>query len=261
MFNYKLLLVPDSPRPGDSHCLQHLSPGGPYHITSIVWLCSQQDMVPRDFLSSCILSNFHYKISVIHHLPKGGIVQNFGQLLPVFLNKTAISIWGMTVLGCQGCLVPCRTFRTTGLLAINANSTSAQASLWQSKMPLSSVQFSSVAQSCLTLRPHGLQHARPPCPSPTPRVYSNSCPSNHFILCRPLLLSPSIFPSIRVFSSESVLRIRWPKYWGFSFNISPSNEHSGLISLRRTSLCVVIHKHHLYPSRTHLIFVLVKIME
>ena len=57
-------------------------------------------------------------------------------------------------------------------------------------------------------------------------------PSNHLILCRPLLLLPSIFPNIRVFSNESVLRIRWPKYWSFSFNISPSNEHPGLISLR-----------------------------
>ena len=57
-------------------------------------------------------------------------------------------------------------------------------------------------------------------------------PSNHFILCRPLLFSPSIFPSIRVFTNESALRIRWPKYWSFSFNISPSNEHSGLISFR-----------------------------
>ena len=57
-------------------------------------------------------------------------------------------------------------------------------------------------------------------------------PSNHFILCHPLLLPPSIFPSIRVFSNESALRIRWPKYWSYSFNISPSNEHSGLISLR-----------------------------
>ena len=56
-------------------------------------------------------------------------------------------------------------------------------------------------------------------------------PSNHLVLCRPLLL-PSIFPSIRVFSNKSVLRIRWPKYWSFSFNISPSNEHSGLISFR-----------------------------
>ena len=57
-------------------------------------------------------------------------------------------------------------------------------------------------------------------------------PSNHLILCRPLLLPPSTFPSIRVFSNESVLRIRWPKYWSFSFSISPSNEHSELISFR-----------------------------
>ena len=57
-------------------------------------------------------------------------------------------------------------------------------------------------------------------------------PSNHLILCRPLLLLPSIFPSIRVFSSESALHIRWPKYWSFSFNISPSNGHPGLISFR-----------------------------
>ena len=57
-------------------------------------------------------------------------------------------------------------------------------------------------------------------------------PSNHFILCHPLLLLPSTFPSIRVFSSESALRIRWPKYWSFGFSISPSNEYSGLISFR-----------------------------
>ena len=57
-------------------------------------------------------------------------------------------------------------------------------------------------------------------------------PSNHLILCHPLLLLPSIFPSIRVFSNGSALRIRWPKYWSFSFNISPSNEHLGLISFR-----------------------------
>ena len=57
-------------------------------------------------------------------------------------------------------------------------------------------------------------------------------PSNHLFLCHPLLLPPSIFPSIRVFSNESVLRIRWPKYWSFSFNINPSNEYSGLISFR-----------------------------
>ena len=92
-----------------------------------------------------------------------------------------------------------------------------------------------------SLRPHGLQHARLPCPSPTPRVYSNSCPlsmmpSNHLILCHALLLLPSIFPRIRVFSSESVLRIRWPKYWSFSFSISLSNEYSGLISFRMDCL-------------------------
>ena len=57
-------------------------------------------------------------------------------------------------------------------------------------------------------------------------------PSNHLILCRPVLLLPSIFPSIRVFSNESALHIRWPKYWSFSFSISPSNEHPGLISFR-----------------------------
>ena len=62
--------------------------------------------------------------------------------------------------------------------------------------------------------------------------FKSVMPSNHLILCRPLFLLPSIFPSIRVFSSESALRIRWPKYWSFSFSISPSNEYSGLISFR-----------------------------
>ena len=108
------------------------------------------------------------------------------------------------------------------------------------------VQFSSVGQPCLTLRPHGLQHARLPCPSPTPGACSNSCPSSwwchrtilysvvhaiqpFYILCQTLFLL-SVFPSIRVFSSESVLHIGWPKYW--SFSISPSSEYSGLISFR-----------------------------
>ena len=69
--------------------------------------------------------------------------------------------------------------------------------------------------------------------SPPKLMYIESVmPSNHLILCRPLLLLPSIFPSIRVFSNESALNIRWPKYWSFSLNISPSNEHSGLISFR-----------------------------
>ena len=88
-----------------------------------------------------------------------------------------------------------------------------------------------------SLRLHGLQHSRPPCPSPTPSLLKlmsieSVMPSNHLILCRPLFLLPSTFPSIRVFSNESVLCIKWPKYWSFSFNISPSNEHSGLISFR-----------------------------
>ena len=83
-----------------------------------------------------------------------------------------------------------------------------------------------------------LQHARPPCPSPPPRhelkfvSIESVMPSNHLILCCPLLILPSIILSIRVFSNESILYIRWPKYWSFSFNISPSNEHSELISFR-----------------------------
>ena len=96
-------------------------------------------------------------------------------------------------------------------------------------------QFS---QSCPTLRPHGLQHATLPSLSITNSwsllklvSIASVMPSNHLILCRPLL-PPSVFPSIRVFSSESVLHIRWPKYWSFSFSISPSNEYSGLIFFR-----------------------------
>ena len=87
------------------------------------------------------------------------------------------------------------------------------------------------------MRPHESQHASPPCPSPTPRIYSNSCPSSvipssHLIFCRPLLLLPPIPPSIRVFFNESTLGMRWPKYSSFSVSISPSNEHPGLISFR-----------------------------
>ena len=99
-----------------------------------------------------------------------------------------------------------------------------------------SVQFSHSVMPD-SLQPHGLQHTRPPCPSPTPRVYSNSCPSSQWChrnisSCHPLLLLPLIFSSIRVFSNESALHIRWPNYWSFSFSISPSNEYSGLISFR-----------------------------
>ena len=93
-----------------------------------------------------------------------------------------------------------------------------------------SVQFSPSVMSN-SFWPHGLQHARPPCPSPTPGVYSNSCPlsrwcpSNHLILCHSLLLPPSIIPSIRVFSNDSVLCIRWPKRrLGFTKNWTDSKE-------------------------------------
>ena len=94
------------------------------------------------------------------------------------------------------------------------------------------------------------------CPSPTSRACSNSCPSampsNHLILCLPLLLLPSIIPRIRIFSNESVLHIRGPKYWNFSFSISPSSEYSGLISFRMDWLDLLavrgtlksLHQHH-----------------
>ena len=106
----------------------------------------------------------------------------------------------------------------------------------QNKLVLNSVQFSCSVVSN-TLRPHELQHARLPCPSPTPGVYSNSCPLNQWYY-------PTISSSLIPFSSclqsspalgssnESVLPIKWPKYWSFSFSISPSNERSGLISFR-----------------------------
>ena len=101
----------------------------------------------------------------------------------------------------------------------------------------SSVQFSRSVVSD-SLQPHKLQHARPPCPSPTPGVHSklmsieSVMPSSHLILCRPLLLLPPIPPRIRVFPNESTLHIRCPKYWSFSFSIIPSKEHPGLISFR-----------------------------
>ena len=98
----------------------------------------------------------------------------------------------------------------------------------------SSVQFSHSVVSD-SFWPHELLRARSPCPSPTPRVYPNSCPLSwwchpNISSRRPLLLLPSIFPNIRVFSNEPALHIRWPKYW--SFSISPSNENPGLISFR-----------------------------
>ena len=99
-------------------------------------------------------------------------------------------------------------------------------------------QLSSVAQSCPTLC-DPMNHSTPGLPvhhqlleSTQTLSIESVMPSNQLIFCRPLLLLPSIFPSIRVFSNESALRIRWPKYWSFSFNISPSSEHPGLISFR-----------------------------
>ena len=101
------------------------------------------------------------------------------------------------------------------------------------------LQFSSVAQSCLTLQPHELQLARPPCPSPTPGVHPNPCPSSR--RCHPAISSsvapsppaPQSFPASGSFPvSQLFLCMRWPKYWSFSFSISPSNEHPGLISFR-----------------------------
>ena len=100
------------------------------------------------------------------------------------------------------------------------------------------VQLSAVTQSCPTLcdpmnysMPGLPVHHQLPSP-PKPMSIESVVPSNHLILCRPLLLLPSIFPSIRVFPNESALCIRWPKYWSFSFSISPSNDYSGLISFR-----------------------------
>ena len=101
---------------------------------------------------------------------------------------------------------------------------------------MTSVQFSSVAQSCPTLcDPMDTAHQASLSITNSWSLLKlisieSGMSSNHLILCHPLLLPPSIFPSIRVFSNESALHVRWPKYWSFSFNISPSNEHPGLIS-------------------------------
>ena len=119
-----------------------------------------------------------------------------------------------------------------------------------------------------SLRPHESQHARPPCPSPTPRVHWDSTsiesvmPSSHLILCHSLLLLPPIPPSIRVFSSELTLHMRWPKYWSFSFSIIPSkeiqgwspSEWTGWISLQSKGLSRVfsnttVQKHQLFCTQ------------
>ena len=124
-----------------------------------------------------------------------------------------------------------------------------------------SVQFSCSVPSD-SLQPHGLQHTQ----ASVSITNSHSLlklmsmesvmPSNHLILCYPLLLLPSIFPSIRVFSNESVLQIRWPKYWSFSFSINPSNEYSGLISFRMDPVICLFpssFKHGVWWLLCHLI--------
>ena len=119
----------------------------------------------------------------------------------------------------------------------------------------SSVQFSRSAVSD-SLRSHESQHAKPPCPSPTPGVHSDSRPSNlskltsimsvmpssHFILCLPFLLLPLNPPSITVFSNKSTLHMRWPKYWSFSFSINPSN--GILLSRKKKHIWVSVNEVH-----------------
>ena len=123
------------------------------------------------------------------------------------------------------------------------------------KWPLVHFSLSVVSDS---LQPHESQYARPPCSSPSPGVHSNSTsmesvmPSSHLILCRPYFLLPPIPPSIRVFSNESTLCMRWLKYWSFSFGISPSKEHPGLISFRMDWLDLLAVQGTLKSSSTPL---------
>ena len=126
-------------------------------------------------------------------------------------------------------------------------------------LPVVLVQSLSRVQLFVT---HGLQHARLPCPSLSPGVFSKLMsielvmPSNHLILCHPLLLLPSVSPSIRVFFSESALHIGWPKYWRFSFSISPSNEYSGLIFFRTDWFDLLVVRETLKSLLQFLVFLL-----
>ena len=134
---------------------------------------------------------------------------------------------------------------------------------------LSYTYFTSVQFSCSvvsnSLWPHEPQHARPPFPSPTPEVYPKSCPLSrwcHLTISSSIvsLLLPSLFPSIRIFSNESVLYIRWPKCWSFSFNIGPSSEYSRLISFKMDWLgLLAVHGTHksllqYYSSRASILW-------
>ena len=139
-------------------------------------------------------------------------------------------------------ILPCKILWTEGpgrLQSIGSQREMNEHTHIRKHLPfLLSVQFTSVAQLCPTLW-DPMNHSMPGLPlhhqlwsPPKPMSIESVMPYNRLILCRPLLLLPSIFPSIRVFSNELVLCIRWPKYWSFSFTISPSNEHPGLISFR-----------------------------
>ena len=144
----------------------------------------------------------------------------------------------ITIVNCRSagrigsCLLRLLPFSLCGLSFLHINQDLLP---WQNQISTrNKVQFSHSVTSD-SLQPHGLQHARPPCPSPTPGVYSNSCPSSQW--CHPAISSSVVpfsclqsFLASGSFSSESVLHIRWPKYWRFS--ISSSNEYSGLISFR-----------------------------
>ena len=110
-----------------------------------------------------------------------------------------------------------------------AGPTSSKAFQFSSVQSLSHVRLFATPWTAAHQASLSITNSRSP---PKPMSIESVMPSNHLILCRPLLLLPSISPSIRVFSNESTLRIRWPKYWSFSFIISPSNEHPGLISCR-----------------------------
>ena len=158
------------------------------------------------------------------------------------VNKRKL-IWDVTRLSCRNKIIRCYLIRQrffSFLIFVKSyfNFNCNFIKFWY--FSLKFLQFSQFSRSVVSdsLWPHESQHARPPCPSPTPRVYPDSCPLSRWchpaisIFCPPLLLLPPIPPNIRVFSNESTLPMRWPKYWSFSFNISPSSEHPGLISFR-----------------------------
>ena len=136
------------------------------------------------------------------------------------------------------------TFQLTSLMICGQMDSTVQIKNNPYRHQFSSVQFSHSVVSDY-LRAHKLQHTRPACPSPTPGVYPNSCPSNQW--CHPAISSsvvpfsscPQSLPASGSFQM-SALRIRWPKYWSFSFTISPSNEHPGLISFRMDWLDLLV---------------------